>query len=147
MVDNEQTGKLLLQKGQLKRRVTIIPLNKISHNVIDSGRMKKARDVAKSQRGNVSLHSCRATTPHDSQSLMICHPSFINLRPFRLINVFYLQVNMALELVGFDEEVRAAIEHVFGSALVTDSLQLAKVHPDTYSIPPPVPVLRFVDIY
>lgn len=57
VVDNEQTGKLLLQKGQLKRRVTIIPLNKISHNVIDSGRMKKARDVAKSQRGNVSLHS------------------------------------------------------------------------------------------
>jgi chromosome segregation ATPase len=53
---------------------------------------------------------------------------------------------MALELVGFDDEVRAAIEHVFGNALVTDSLQLAKVHPDTYPTSPPVPVLRFVDI-
>lgn len=70
----------------------------------------------------------------------------MNLRPFYLTNFFYLQVNMALELVGFDEEVRAAIEHVFGSALVTDSLQLAKVHPDTYPTSPPLPVLRFVDI-
>lgn len=29
VVDSEQTGKLLLEKGGLQRRVTIIPLNKI----------------------------------------------------------------------------------------------------------------------
>jgi structural maintenance of chromosome 2 len=34
VVDNENTGKLLLGKGKLKRRVTIIPLNKISHRTV-----------------------------------------------------------------------------------------------------------------
>lgn len=29
VVDSEQTGKLLLEKGGLQRRITIIPLNKI----------------------------------------------------------------------------------------------------------------------
>jgi structural maintenance of chromosome 2 len=32
VVDNEQTGKALLTKGNLHRRVTIIPLNKIQSN-------------------------------------------------------------------------------------------------------------------
>ena len=31
----------------------------------------------------------------------------------------------AIELVGFDEEVRSAIEHVFGSTLVVDGMQAA----------------------
>lgn len=48
-------------------------------------------------------------------------------------------MNLALELVGFDEEVRAAIEHVFGTALVADSLDLAKVQTrpsNTLALPP-----------
>lgn len=59
VVDNEQTGKLLLQKGGLRRRVTIIPLNKISHNVLDASRLRKANDVAKAKRGQVG----RSHTP------------------------------------------------------------------------------------
>jgi len=35
VVDNEQTGKLLLNKGNLKRRVTMIPLNKITKKSAD----------------------------------------------------------------------------------------------------------------
>ncbi len=34
VVDNESTGKLLLSNGKLKRRVTIIPLNKIARRTL-----------------------------------------------------------------------------------------------------------------
>jgi structural maintenance of chromosome 2 len=87
VTDTEQTGKLLLQKGGLKRRVTIIPLNKISRHVVEAGRLKKATQLAERQGGTARL---------------------------------------ALELVGYDSEVRAAMEHVFGSTLVCDTLDVAK---------------------
>ena len=34
VVDNENTGKQLLQNGDLRRRVTIIPLSKIQSNPV-----------------------------------------------------------------------------------------------------------------
>jgi structural maintenance of chromosome 2 len=36
VVDTESTGKQLLQNGNLRRRVTIIPLNKIQPYVVTS---------------------------------------------------------------------------------------------------------------
>lgn len=42
VVDTEETGKSLLQKGQLKRRYTIIPLNKIVSRTIPHDKEKKA---------------------------------------------------------------------------------------------------------
>lgn len=36
VVDTEDTGKQLLQKGDLRRRVTIIPLNKIQSHLVPS---------------------------------------------------------------------------------------------------------------
>ena len=88
VTDTEQTGKLLLQKGGLRKRVTIIPLNKISHTIVDQSNMRKAQQLAASKGG---------------------------------------QANLALELVGYDKEVRAAMEHVFGTTIVCDSLDVAKV--------------------
>lgn len=35
-------------------------------------------------------------------------------------------MNLAIELVGYEDELRAAMEYVFGSTLVCDSLPLAK---------------------
>jgi structural maintenance of chromosome 2 len=53
VVDTEQTGKLLLKNGKLKRRVTIIPLNKIdTRGVIADAKLKAA--VATAGKGNVS---------------------------------------------------------------------------------------------
>ena len=43
VVDTEDTGKQLLQKGQLKRRYTIIPLSKISARTISNDVVKKAQ--------------------------------------------------------------------------------------------------------
>jgi len=43
IVDTEETGKQLLQRGQLKRRYTIIPLNKITARTISNDVIRKAQ--------------------------------------------------------------------------------------------------------
>ena len=45
VVDNEETGKQLLEKGRLKRRFTIIPLNKIASRSISDDVVKKAQSL------------------------------------------------------------------------------------------------------
>jgi structural maintenance of chromosome 2 len=51
VVDDEVTAKALLQKGGLKRRVTILPLNKIKGGVIDDARAAAAEKVAQKAGG------------------------------------------------------------------------------------------------
>lgn len=87
VVDTEQTGKLLLGKDVLRKRVTILPLNKIKHNTIDSKRMALSREVASAHGGTA---------------------------------------NLALELVGYDEEVTRAMQHVFGNAIICDTSAVAQ---------------------
>ena len=86
VVDEAITGKALLDKGKLQRRVTIIPLDKIVPRRVSSAAADRASGMAKDLN----------TTAHP-----------------------------AIELVGFDEEVRNAIEHVFGSTLVVDGMKAA----------------------
>ncbi|NWZ84691.1 SMC2 protein, partial [Poecile atricapillus] len=52
IVDTEVTGKKLLEKGELKHRYTIIPLNKISARCIQEGTVKLAQSLA----GHDNLH-------------------------------------------------------------------------------------------
>ncbi|CAM9963257.1 unnamed protein product, partial [Hapterophycus canaliculatus] len=87
VVDNEVTGKLLLEQGRLRRRVTIIPLNKITPNPLKQNQLSRAASIAQRMNGNASC---------------------------------------AVELVGYDEELRSAMLYVFGSNIVCDSLQIAK---------------------
>ena len=47
VVDNEHTGKQLLEKGRLKRRFTIIPLNKIAGKSINDGVVRKAQSLVR----------------------------------------------------------------------------------------------------
>jgi structural maintenance of chromosome 2 len=84
VVDSEVTGTQLLQKGKLKKRVTIIPLNKIA------------------------AFKASAQTISTAQSLA---PG---------------KVNLALSLVGYDNEVSAAMEYVFGNTLVCADADTAK---------------------
>jgi len=86
VVDEAITGKALLNNGKLQRRVTIIPLDKITPRRVSSAAVDRASTMAN------NLNST-------------AHP--------------------AIELVGFDEEVRNAIEHVFGSTLVVDGMKAA----------------------
>ncbi|KAL2169269.1 hypothetical protein VTG60DRAFT_6272 [Thermothelomyces hinnuleus] len=84
VVDTEVTGTQLLQGGRLRKRVTIIPLNKIA------AFRASAQTVATAQR----------------------------IAPGK--------VDLALSLVGYDEEVSAAMEYVFGSTLVCADAETAK---------------------
>ena len=87
VVDTEQTGKLLLQKGGLRNRVTILPLNRISSKCTDAARVAHAKEIAASKGATASL---------------------------------------ALELVGFEEEVRKAMEYTFGNVIICDNSDVAK---------------------
>ncbi|CAL0303430.1 unnamed protein product [Lupinus luteus] len=85
VVDTESTGKQLLQNGQLRRRVTIIPLNKIQSYAVPSRAQQAAvRLVGK---GNAEV---------------------------------------ALSLVGYEEELSNAMEYVFGSTFVCKTIDAAK---------------------
>ncbi|CCC06847.1 hypothetical protein SMACR_00874 [Sordaria macrospora] len=84
VVDTEVTGTQLLQGGRLRKRVTIIPLNKIS------AFKASAQTIANAQR----------------------------IAPGK--------VHLALSLVGYDEEVSAAMEYVFGNTLICADADTAK---------------------
>ncbi|KAK0629885.1 RecF/RecN/SMC [Bombardia bombarda] len=84
VVDTEVTGTQLLQGGRLRKRVTIIPLNKIS------AFKASAQTIATAQR----------------------------IAPGK--------VDLALSLVGYDDEVSAAMEYVFGNTLICADADTAK---------------------
>lgn len=86
VVDEAIVGKAIIERGNLARRVTIIPLDKIKSRTITNSASQRAKEIAKSMGAEA--------TP-------------------------------AIELIGFDEEVRAAMEHVFGSAIVVDNPKAA----------------------
>lgn len=85
VVADEVTGKELLSKGQLKKRVTIIPLNKIDGSVISDSALRNARRTVGEERAT-----------------------------------------LALELVGFEDEVEAAMRYVFGKTIVCRDVEAAK---------------------
>ncbi|KAG8054309.1 hypothetical protein GUJ93_ZPchr0001g31079 [Zizania palustris] len=85
VVDTETTGKQLLQNGDLRRRVTIIPLNKIQTSTIP----ERVRQAAR-----------------------------------RLVGTE--NVTLALELVGYVDEVKNAMTYVFGSTFVCRNMESAK---------------------
>ena len=84
VVDSSETGTQLLQNGKLRKRVTIIPLNKIAAFRASAQKIGAAQKIAPGK------------------------------------------VDLALSLIGYDDEVSAAMEYVFGSTLVCDDAETAK---------------------
>lgn len=84
VVDSAETGTQLLQNGRLKKRVTIIPLNKIAAFKASADKIGAAKKLAPGK------------------------------------------VDLALSLIGYDEEVSKAIDYVFGSTLVCEDAETAK---------------------
>jgi len=84
VVDSSETGTLLLQNGKLRKRVTIIPLNKIAAFRASAQKIGAAQKIAPGK------------------------------------------VDLAFSLIGYDEEVSAAMEYVFGSTFVCDDAETAK---------------------
>ena len=84
VVDSSETGKQLLQNGKLRKRVTIIPLNKIAAFKASADKIGAAQKLAPGK------------------------------------------VDLALSLVGYDDEISAAMEYVFGTTLVCEDAETAK---------------------
>ncbi|KAI1638130.1 RecF/RecN/SMC N terminal domain-containing protein [Biscogniauxia mediterranea] len=84
VVDNEITSTQLLEGGKLRKRVTIIPLNRISRFKASAQKIATAQNIAPGK------------------------------------------VDYALSLVGYDDEVAAAMEYVFGNTLVCQDAETAK---------------------
>ncbi|KAI1911176.1 Structural maintenance of chromosomes protein 2 [Ophidiomyces ophidiicola] len=84
VVDSSDTGTSLLQNGKLRKRVTIIPLNKITAFKASAEKIGAAKDLAPGK------------------------------------------VDLALSLIGYDEEVAAAMQYVFGTTLVCHDADTAK---------------------
>ncbi|KAL1879357.1 hypothetical protein VTK73DRAFT_7088 [Phialemonium thermophilum] len=84
VVDTEVTGTQLLQGGKLRKRVTIIPLNKIAAFRASAQTIATAQQIAPGK------------------------------------------VDLALSLVGYDEDVSAAMEYVFGNTLICSDADTAK---------------------
>lgn len=84
VVDTEVTGTQLLQNGKLRKRVTIIPLNKIAAFRASAEKIATAKRLAPGK------------------------------------------VHLALSLIGYDDEISAAMEYVFGSTLICADAETAK---------------------
>nr|DBA11433.1 TPA_inf: SMC2 [Testicularia cyperi] len=84
VVEDERVGSKLLAKGQLKKRVTLIPLNKINAFVASAEKIGAAQRLAPGK------------------------------------------VDLALSLVGYDDEVSKAMEYVFGNTLICADAATAK---------------------
>lgn len=84
VVDTDATGAKVVSNNRLKRRVTVLPLNKISARRLPQNKLEIAQRLAPNK------------------------------------------VDLALDLIGYKEEVAAAMEYVFGNTLVCADSQSAK---------------------
>ncbi|KAJ5305363.1 uncharacterized protein N7443_005023 [Penicillium atrosanguineum] len=84
VVESAEIGTQLLQNGKLRKRVTIIPLNKISAFKASAEKIGAAQKLAPGK------------------------------------------VDLALSLIGHDEEVLAAMNYVFGNTLIANDADTAK---------------------
>ena len=89
-MDTEETGALLIKKGQLRKRVTIIPLNQVTARRLTPNVIAAAEKIVGKE-----------------------------------------NVTHAIQLIGFDKDVEAAMNYVFGTTLICSGT----------SPPPPSPCL------
>lgn len=104
VVQDEKVGKELLQNGRLKKRVTIIPLNKINA-------FRMSAQVRQS--GLFLYYGCLIF--FFIQKLQVA----TRLAPGK--------VRIALSLVGYPDEVSNAMAYVFGDTLICDDAESAKL--------------------
>lgn len=116
MVDNEVTAKALLQKGGLKRRVTILPLNKIKGGGVDDARAAAASKVAQ-KAGGTATRAIELVGYDDGIDSVFCCTCVYEL------------------MLCFLVEVKSAMEYVFGNGIVCDCLDTARAvayHPSVH---------------
>lgn len=108
VVEDEKVGSKLLANGKLKKRVTLIPLNKINAFVAS----------AQVRRLSNYLSRCKDSAGTDSCLVFQKIASAQKLAPGK--------VDLALSLVGYEDQVSAAMEYVFGNTLICADAESAK---------------------
>ncbi|OJA21244.1 hypothetical protein AZE42_02525 [Rhizopogon vesiculosus] len=100
VVEDEKVGKDLLQNGKLKKRVTIIPLNKINAFALTAQvRLSLARDKYRCSLFDQKLAQVEHLAPG--------------------------KANLALSLIGYPEEVARAMAFVFGDTIICEDAEAA----------------------
>lgn len=111
------TGKKLLEKGELQRRYTIIPLNKISAKTLNDKVISTAKRLVR--KWFIYVTAFQSNVNH-----CFLVADFYGFCLF--CEVGEDNVHTALSLVGYESDLRKAMEYVFGSTLVCDTLDNAK---------------------
>ena len=102
VVDTDVTGKALLQKGQLKKRVTIIPLNKIDSRVATDRQVDAATKVSN---GEAAL----------ALSLVTCDDDVTNVMRYVFGKAFVCKDPSTAKAVAYDENVQLNCVSVDGT--------------------------------
>lgn len=94
IVDTDSTGKLLLSKGRLRRRVTLIPLNQIRSNPLSKNKISTAVSISKG-----------AATP--ALDLLDFDPGLVRAMEYVFGSTFICENPNVAKLVCFDDRVKA----------------------------------------
>lgn len=113
------TGKKLLEKGELQRRYTIIPLNTIAAKTLNNKVVNAAKGLVR------ALNTAIYDPEHSLHRLITSVICVLCPVPFTW-QVGENNVHTALSLVGYEADLRKAMEYVFGSMLVCDTLDNAR---------------------
>jgi structural maintenance of chromosome 2 len=138
VVDDTDTAKALLSKGQLKRRVTILPLNRISRNgLIDGGKAAAAGAAAKAM-GGTAVRAIELVG-FDEGGKMVLWTQYVFVTAASLLcSVFEVMTiyetrpactSYSFQTLGvglITADVRAAMEFAFGDKIVCDSMDTAR---------------------
>ena len=104
VVEDEKVGSQLLERGKLRKRVTIIPLNRINA-------FRMSAEVSL----RAQMHYATRVVPELTEQKIAAAKS---LAPGK--------VNLALDLIGYPEDVSAAMSYVFGDVFICADKQAAQ---------------------
>ncbi|KAG6788501.1 hypothetical protein POTOM_004568 [Populus tomentosa] len=136
VVDTESTGKQLLQNGDLRRRVTIVPLNKVQSHTVHPRIQQAAVRLVGKENAELALSlvgydedlkfvDCgRSTNYSCRERAMLCNYlcTFFNL----LLSESKSPVSSVLFPFYFLFLLQTAMEYVFGSTFVCKTMDAAK---------------------
>jgi structural maintenance of chromosome 2 len=93
VVENDQIGKALLQSGSLKRKITIIPINKIKATVVPNHTLKMAQKIV------------GADMVHSALTLIEFDPVFKNVMDYVFGNKLVCTTLIAAKQVAFNQRI------------------------------------------
>ena len=122
VVDSDQTAEILLKHGQLRNRVTFIPLNKISGRVCSDHVVKRAKAIAGKENANHAL------------DLVKFDPKLRSAMEFALGNSLVCNDLDKAKDVCYDSQVRTPVVTTGGDSYNPDGLLRGGSRPNKESV-------------